>query len=356
MKKNVIFAAILSALMFASCGGADKNGWYSDFDAAKKAAQSKNKGILLFVNSDNDVSDSSKGVQAVLSKNFTDAVKDRYICIHFDFTNLREVMGDAYAEISSKEQKAVEKRRAVLQKQFFVADTYGIQETPVLNVLTKEGYFVSEVTCEYNSDSSEGYAGNVALIDSELAAFNAKVAATKKGSASDKIAAIDEIFEETAEVHRIALFDLMKKAVALDSKNKSGKIGKYLFQMANIEGYKRVLNHDMAGAVKVYEKYASNKYIDPVDAQSLYFYCSRFTSRIQGAKGQDILKYLEKAIAAAPESEYVGQLQEYADYYKNTVIPAEKATSEAASAADEQPAGADRETVSADEDIEIAAE
>ena len=76
--------------MFASCGGADKNGWYSDFDAAKKAAKAKNKNVLLLVNSDYDVPMTEVGVKAITSdRKFTDALKDFYVCVHFSFVDLQ---------------------------------------------------------------------------------------------------------------------------------------------------------------------------------------------------------------------------------------------------------------------------
>ena len=103
MKNNVVFAAIFAAVMDASCVGADKNGWYSDFEAAKKAAGNKN--IILFVNSDYDVPMSEAGVTALTSdRRFTDALKDSYVCVHFSFVNLQSFLEGSDLNATNAEQ------------------------------------------------------------------------------------------------------------------------------------------------------------------------------------------------------------------------------------------------------------
>ncbi len=327
MKKLFIAIFAFSALILASCGkNQDSNGWYSDFEAAKKVAQAKNKEILFFVNSDSDVAGSEKGVQAILSKEFVDSVKDNFVCVHFDFTDLQSVFGEA--EISSQDQKKLEKRRALLNKQFKIADFYGIRETPVINILSKEGYFISEVNCEFNSDSIEGFAGLLELESDEIAEFNKKVALTKKGLKLDRIEAIDALFEDAADVHKLALYDLLKKAVSIDSKNSSGKIGKYVFQIAHTEAYDKLLEQDIAGALKIYEKCAENKYMSPENVQSLYFMCAELASKLPDAKVEDIISYMNQSVAAAPESPLVPQIQQYIEYLENSMAAQNDSASE----------------------------
>lgn len=327
MKKLFIAIFAFSALILASCGkNQDSNGWYSDFEAVKKVAQAKNKEILFFVNSDSDVAGSEKGVQAILSKEFVDSVKDNFVCVHFDFTDLQSVFGEA--EISSQDQKKLEKRRALLNKQFKIADFYGIRETPVINILSKEGYFISEVNCEFNSDSIEGFAGLLELESDEIAEFNKKVALTKKGLKLDRIEAIDALFEDAADVHKLALYDLLKKAVSIDSKNSSGKIGKYVFQIAHTEAYDKLLEQDIAGALKIYEKCAENKYMSPENVQSLYFMCAELASKLPDAKVEDIISYMNQSVAAAPESPLVPQVQQYIEYLENSMAAQNDSASE----------------------------
>lgn len=320
MKKIMIAVSVFAALILASCDKSqDSNGWFSDFEAAKKTAQTKNKEILFFVNSDADVPGSENGVQAILSKEFVDSVKDGFVCVHFDFTDLQSVFGVSENEISSKEQKNLEKRRELLNKQFKIADFYGIRETPVINILSKDGYFISEINCEFNSDSMEGFAGLLKLEADEIAEFNKKVASTKKGSKQEKIDAIDVLFEEAADVHKLALYDLLKKAVSIDSKNDSGKIGKFIVQIAHTDAYNKLLTQDVAGALKIYEKCAENKFISPEDVQSLYFMCAELAIKLPDAKAEDVISYMNQAVQAAPESQLVPQIQQYIEYMENSL-------------------------------------
>lgn len=320
MKKLMVAVSVFAALILASCGKSqDSNGWFSDFDSAKKSAQAKNKEILFFVNSDADIPGSESGVQAILSKEFVDSVKDGFVCVHFDFTDLQSVFGVSENEISSKEQKNLEKRRELLNKQFKIADFYGIRETPVINILSKDGYFISEINCEFNSDNVEGFAGLLKLEADEIAEFNKKVASTKKGSKQEKIDAIDVLFEEAADVHKLALYDLLKKAVSIDSKNDSGKIGKFIVQIAHTDAYNKLLTQDVAGALKIYEKCAENKFISPEDVQALYFMCAELATKLPDTKAEDVISYMNQAVQAAPESQLVPQIQQYIEYMENSL-------------------------------------
>ena len=328
MKKFIIGFIALITLFFASCGtSTDSNGWYSDFEGAKKIAQSKNKQILLFVNSDADFEGSKKGVQTILSKDFTDAVKKDFVCIHFDFTDLAKVFNVSDSEISDKEQKSIEKRRALLLKQFKVADFYGIQQTPAMNILSKEGYFISSITSEYNSDSAEGFAGLLKVEADEIENFNKKVLATKKGSKEQKIQAIDVLFEETPDIYRLALYDLLKAAVKMDSKNSFGKTGKYLFQIAHTEAYDKILEQDISAALKVYDKYAQNPVIEPENVQALYCVCASLASKLPGAVPEDIIAYLKKADQAY-EGENNNDIKKQIEYLESMISASEEASQE----------------------------
>ena len=235
MKKNVFVLVVFSALLtLCSCGAkADKNGWFSDFEAAKKTAQAKNKNIILMVNSDYDIDGSATGVKALTeTDDFTKALSDGYVCVHFDFTNLQAAMEGPGIDATSAEQKAAEKRKETLQKQFLVADMLAIQETPAMVIATRDGYFITNITSDFASSSVDGYVGLINAEKQLVDMTTLKVEATKVGSAKERIAAIDAIYEGSTENQRLALVDLSKTLVDLDKKNESGLVGKHLFSIA----------------------------------------------------------------------------------------------------------------------------
>lgn len=316
MKKNgfvvVVFAALLT---LCSCGAkADKNGWYSDFDVAKKVAQAKNKNIIVMVNSDYDIDGAAAGVEALTGTDaFTKALSDSYVCVHFDFTNLQATMEGPAIDATNSEQKAAEKRRELLQKQFVVADMLAIQETPAMVIATRDGYFITNISSDFASNSVEGYVGLINAEKQLVDMTTLKVEATKVGSAKERIAAIDAIYEGATENQRLALVDLSKKLVDLDKKNESGLVGKHLFSIANSEAFMKINAMDFVGAIKTYSSFAEDKRMKPVDSQALYFMAASTMARSGIEDVNAIISYLQKSIDADPESENVRNIKAIMD-------------------------------------------
>lgn len=316
MKKNGFLVCLAGAVMvLASCGGnIDKNGWYTDFDAAKKAAQAKNKNILLFVNSDNDVPGSSVGVKALTeSGEFTLDLEAEYACVHFAFVDMMKVMQGADMNATNAEQKAAEKARETMMKQFAIADLYTVQETPAIVLISKDGYYITSVTCDYDSSSPAGYAALVRSEEPVVTEFVKKVVKTEKGNDKARIAAIDELYESASENQRLAMVDLSRKLVKLDKKNESGLVTKHLFSIANAEAFNLITKHDFEGAVKMYVKYAADKRLNPVDSQALYFMAASVCAKSGTSDIDRIIGFLNLAIKAAPESESVSNIQSIID-------------------------------------------
>lgn len=312
MKKNGFLACLVSSvLLLASCGGnVDKNGWYTDFEAAKKVAQAKNKNILLFVNSDNDIPGTEAGVKTLTeSGEFTLDLEDEYVCVHFAFVDIMKVMQGADINATNSEQKAAEKARATMNKQFAVADLYTVQETPAIVLISKDGYYITSVDCEYTSGSAQGYASLVRAEDKTVSDFVKKVEKTTKGNDKAKIAAIDELYESGTESQRRAMVDLSRKLVKLDKKNESGLVTKHLFSIANAEAFNLITKYDFEGAIKLYVKYAGDKRIAPLDAQALYFQAAAVCAKSGTSDVDRIIGFLNLSLKAAPESESVANIQ-----------------------------------------------
>ena len=92
MKKMLKFLAVIfAAVVISSCSSAkpDDSGWYNDYDAAKKIASKQNKNVLLFVNSVYDIDGSQNAVKLLLeTPEFVNGLKDSYVCVHVDFTDI----------------------------------------------------------------------------------------------------------------------------------------------------------------------------------------------------------------------------------------------------------------------------
>lgn len=310
MKKLMIAACALAAMFLTSCGvKQDANGWYSDFDAAKKAAQSKNKSILLFVNSDRDVPGSEPGVSAVLSKEFADSVKNDYVLCHFDFSDMSAVLGNTNMELSNREQKALEARRGEMMKQFKVADMYTVQTTPSVTLLTKDGYYASSLNCEYGNPAADGYISLVNNDKKYIDVVNEMVAKVNKSSGKEFAAAVAALHDSMYEVHRLAMADLVRKAVQADRKDESGCMNKLIMSLVSFDVYDELIDGNRESAVRIYVKYAEDKRLNKENVQMLYYTAAQILAGSNNAKVDDIKSYFEKAISVDPESEYAVQIQ-----------------------------------------------
>ena len=314
MKKNLLklFSIFTVLLAFSSCSKkTDEFGWYYNFEDAQKVAQSKNKGILLFVNSIYDSPESYNAVKLITeSKEFVSKLSD-FVCVHFDFSDPNIFQANIPTDLTDDEQKAFEKKRAKYEKQFFTADKYVIKNTPTLLMLTKEGYFVSSINFDYLSNSVDGYVSKIILEKDSLQELNQKVALTSKGSNLDKVKAIDQLFQSQDELYRPLLIDLYKKIPSLDKENSSGLVPKYIREIANAEAFESLIKFDFESAVNTYIKAADDKRNTPEDKQYLYTLAVNVESNSFNPNIEKIISLLNQAIEFAPETEDAKNLNLY---------------------------------------------
>ena len=312
MKKvcGLLILCVLGALV--SCA-ADKNaaGWYEDFDEAKKAAKSKHCNILLFVNSDNDAEGTKTAVDWLISSSdFVKRLENEYICVHFDFTNLDSVLSEIPDNLTNKEQKTLEAKKKKLLKQFTVADSYMIQETPAIVLTNQDGYYITDVALDYMGFSVNAYLSNIDLEKQNVQEFEKLVEATKKGSKLDKVRAIDRLYESMTENHRLLISDLIKKVPVYDKTNQTGLVGKYIVAAAHSDAYNALISGTPENAYKIYEAAANNAYISPDEAQTLFYLASSVLANTGSNDIDKIIELLEKAIDVSPESEYAENLRQ----------------------------------------------
>ncbi|MDE5899540.1 MAG: hypothetical protein K2H09_09830 [Treponemataceae bacterium] len=312
MKRIALIAGLCAALVLGGCRAKpDANGWYEDFDAAKKVAAAQDKNILLFVNSDVDFDGSADGVALLLSSpEFTEALSERYVCVHFDFTEEARMMGFDLESATSEEQKAAEKNQALKERQYEVADLLFIRETPSVIITTKEGYYVATVVFDYLSPSVDGYVQLVEQEDEAVQEISALAAAARKGSALERVRAIDALYNATPQTQTMLLAELYRKVPDLDKKNETGLVSKYLVATAHSDAYARLVKMEVAEAVDVYEKFAEDSRLDPVDRQTLYYAAANLLISSGAPDIDGVVSLLDKAVEAAPESSYAENIAE----------------------------------------------
>lgn len=328
-----LFMTFFVITFFTGCSGSSSGyHWESDFNKALGLAKKSNRNILLLVTSDMDTSDSRAGVQLLLNTNknneenkespandktFLEAVSDRYVSVHFDFSDLKARMSSPSEGATASEVKVHEKQKAALTSQFNIADSFEITSTPRVVLISKEGYYITALELDWTSDSLDSYLATLDAADGTVKDFMTLTARIKSGTVAERIAAIEELYERSSESNRLRLIDLFREAIKLDKKNETGKVSKFITALANAEAHQYLLNQEIDKAISTYELAAKDKRIDPLDAQTLYYIAANILGNTQTSdNNKRVLELLESAINASPDSTYAPSLRQLRDYVR----------------------------------------
>lgn len=330
MKKTIfaflplIFSAFVATGML-SCKAEkteyiDEFGCFEQTSSAIQAATEADKDILLIVTMNGDDHESEIFTNDFFkSPDFKTMIAENYTLLHFDLgqqTFERTVAGE---NASKKEQEAADEFAEILQINCRFAELLGINYTPCLFLLTKQGYFISEIPMGISEYTPAQVKKVLDSFESLSQEFNELAAATENGEVVDRVKAIDTLYERTDENHRILLMDLTRKVVDIDFNNKSGLLSKYLFETAvNLAMYCS-LDNDIDGAVKSMVSITSNVNLEPADKQNAWYMAAYILLSSYSTDFQTILTYLEAAMMSDPENQATEQIKQLYDYVKSTV-------------------------------------
>lgn len=329
MKKRLIVIAIATLIMaasFVSCKKytKDETNCYVGFEEVKKVAHKSKKPILVMITQEEgEMNGGSKYFvdNILINPAFSDYCKDKFELYRMDFST-GNIQKSAIKEDSSKqEQEEAAKYAEYFQQGVQLATYFGIQYTPAFYILTKDGYFVSEVY--YTEDSMtetaftellEGYREQVNYIES-------LIAATKKGTISEKINAIDSLYTVTPLAGQFFLGEFAREAVKIDPENSTGLIGKYYFFVADEKASELYRNQDEAGAIQAYLDAAESGKLEPEYKQQCYYMAAWILESVGSMDINMLIDYLQKAYDAAPDSDYAPDILDAITYYKTGVAP-----------------------------------
>ncbi|MGP1457886.1 MAG: hypothetical protein ACTTKL_01045 [Treponema sp.] len=320
MKKLPFFIGLMCVLAVSCAAGKNEFGWYADFEAAKKAAKSQKKNILLFVSSFQDFEDSASAV-ALLTKSraFTDAVEDSYVCVHFDFSKANILIEENDEKSTADKKNRLSAKQKTLQKQFSVADSYAVKETPQAVIATADGYYVGKADFNYGGADAAAYADALEAQKDTARLVNELTAAVKNSSGVKKAQAIDELYARTAQNCRAPLKDLVRLIPRIDKKNESGLVSSYLREGAYLDASERLKASGPAEAAAVYEKAAADERLNPIDRQLLYYAAANVLALNGSAFADRIISLLLTSVSAAPESPYAQKIALTADEAEKTL-------------------------------------
>ena len=298
----------------------DEFGCYEQTSQAIEAATADSKNILLVVTMNGDDKESDTFTEDFFkSPDFTSMIADKYTLLHFDLGQKTFERTVAKQNTSKKEQEAANEFSEILQMNFRFAELLGISYTPCLFILTKQGYFITEIPTALGEYSPAKVCNVISSFSSIIDEFNILSQATENGSVVDRVNAIDTLYERTDESHRILLLDLTRKVVDIDFDNKSGLLSKYLFETAvNLALYSS-MDNDVDGAVRSLVSVCSNPNLEAADKQNAWYMAAYILLSSYSTDYDAILTYLQAAVMSDPQSEIAPQIQQLYDYVKTTI-------------------------------------
>lgn len=320
---TILFAGcLLISSLFTGCSkkaAKDETNCYISLDQAKAAAKKQKKPILAMITQEEGEQNggSQYFVEHILmNKEFSKYCEKNYIQYRMDFSTKNIQKSAINDQASEEEQKAAREYSDYLQQGFQFARYLGVSYTPAFYILTKDGYFVTEV--EYTEDSMNVEAFTELLTEylKQVDYIESLVKATSNGSTEERLAAIDSLYSVTPTGGLFFLAEFAKKAVEIDPENKTGLVGKYYFIVADEKASQLYSEQDTAGAIQAYLDAAESGKMEPVYNQQCYYMAAWILESISAMDSDSLLDYLEKAYNAAPDSEYAQDILSSIEYYQ----------------------------------------
>ena len=309
MKKiTTALFAILTALILISCStpAADSSGCLSNINEAFTNAQKKNKDLLVIVTRNGDDAQSQNFIDTIIrNENFKKDFSSQYSVVRMDFSQSSYQATVAPEDANETAKKNAEKRAQTMQDNTRFATLLNVSVTPMLYIFTKEGYLVTSIYYDTSDKTYEGFKEIFTEKKTALDTMHQMITETRKGSAEDKMKAIDSLFESTAPENRIFLSDLLYSAKKIDPQDKSGLLGKHLNNAIDAKAQKSLALGDVKTAVTTYLSAEAEASILPEDKQQSIYTAAYLASVSNLEENTVVLEYLQKAIDIAPESDEV---------------------------------------------------
>lgn len=324
MKKIILLITILLASIFlTSCGNKalkDDCGCFVNYEDAVSFAKKKKLPLLVFFTSEGDDDSSIQLVSDILKDaSFSEDVAKKYSVLHIDFSQNAYQKTIAPDNATSKDQELANAYTTIMQNNYQLAMLFNVDSTPAVFLCTKDGYVVTPViTDDYFVNVSEF---NQALEECapKLESFNNMVAQTKKGSALDKVEAIDALYMATDASYRTFLIELVSSVPKIDKKNETGLCSKYIVAAAEAEALSAYSQGDVETAVRKYLEAADNNFVKPEDKQECFYTAAYLVASSGSEDYKGILSYLQTAYDIAPESSKAKAINEAIEYFKTIV-------------------------------------
>lgn len=317
----IALSLLLTCALFSGCKkySKDETNCYIGFEEVKQAAKKSGKPILVMLTQEEGEQNggSKYFVENILTnKEFADYCKTSFELYRMDFSTKNIQKTAVNEDASKKEIQQAEQFAEYFQQGVQLATYFGVNYTPAFYILTKDGYFVSEV---YYTEDALNVGSFIEILqgyEQQVNYIEGLVSATKNGTVQERITAIDSLYSVTPMAGQFFLGDFARTAVEIDPENTTGVIGKYYFFVADEKASILYKNQDAAGAIQAYIDAAESGKMEPDYVQQCYYMSAWILESISSMDSDLLIGYLQKAYDAAPDSLYAENILESIEYYK----------------------------------------
>lgn len=329
MKKSLLISiALISSLFLVSCGTKpllDSHGCYESADEAITAAKKAKKDILIFA-TQNPEESSLAFETTVFGSDIFKEFEKAYIICHMEFGDdfiaktIPGINDSISDELTSRYSQA-------LIANSMISSCLAVSQFPAVYLLTKEGYYIADLNYAGDISDAETLKTKLAAVSEKASTIHSHLEATKKGSVSERMDAINWFMEEIDDDYSFSYVPLFYEGVELDKNNESGLVSSFYVRKVLLDAIRFAKVNDIASAVTTLEAGAKSGKLDGPEKQEVLYQAGVLLMQFGADDFTTIIHYFQAAIAADPESEIVPELEYVIAYLQ---MMAEYSASEAA--------------------------
>ncbi len=258
----VLFVSLVMTLLVTGCHKAqlDADSCYIDFDQASKAAASKKKDILILVTIEN-----------------ADPFNEWFV------KNIIHAPASAFASDFLKNYIVF--RMDLSQGINNYSGLLNISMTPSVFLLSKEGFYLTHFIVTEESDDYDAFKKHINQLETSPSVSQTKelIDACKKGSTTEKLTAINNLYDSTPAEYRAFLSPLLQKALKYDKANKTGLRGKMIYAYVDAAAVKAMSRGDIQETIRLYRSLEKETLVDE-DLRQQALYTADYLQRLTDAR------------------------------------------------------------------------
>lgn len=295
MKKifiTILISSIIS-ILFLSCGNAK---WLTSFEEAKKISAKKNQDIFMVVSGGEELSKNFK-TNVLDSKEFLSSQKNLTLL----FINLS---ADGLAGLDHEQfTKVYEETSKIILN-------YNITDELTMIRMSPEGYCLFDFPYVEKYESVENLIEDIKSSEEKVGEMKSIISKIKKTSGTEKVRAIDHLYESTDENHRTVVLPLCNEILDLDKENATGLLGKYELISAYDQSYKILSRETVDQSAQIFINLVNNGHLDKSQKFEAYYTASFMYSLVGSMDFSKMIDLLEMACKENPSDKHFGDAQD----------------------------------------------